>query len=204
MISAMTKYTFLLLNGDRDRFLEDLQGLGVVDIKRSSKPVDDVSGKIVVRIEELKERIKEKFSCTGRTDVYFLATVFYAEDLRIASISAQKKGLLQESEAYRKRRDETLDAIRREYVTPSGRLALDTMTAEALALRFHLVPKEAEQDLAKRLNDRVIGHDYKCVTGIIGTKYLLNVSFCVAGVSGITLPSTVSMSPGCSISGFFA
>ena len=66
MISAMTKYTFLLLNGDRDRFLEDLQGLGVVDIKRSSKPVDDVSGKIVVRIEELKERIKEISSGSDR------------------------------------------------------------------------------------------------------------------------------------------
>ena len=66
MISAMTKYTFLLLNGDRDRFLEDLQGLGVVDIKRSSKPVDDVSGKIVVRIEELKERIKEMSSGSDR------------------------------------------------------------------------------------------------------------------------------------------
>ena len=66
MISAMTKYTFLLLNGDRNRFLEDLQGLGVVDIKRSSKPVDDVSGKIVVRIEELKERIKEISSGSDR------------------------------------------------------------------------------------------------------------------------------------------
>ena len=123
----------------------------------------------------LDQEKEEKFSCIGRTDVYFLATVFYAEDLRIASISAQKKGLLQESEAHQKRREEILGAIRREYVTPSGRLALDTMTAEALALRFHLVPKEAEQNLAKRLNDRVIGHDYKCVTGIIGTKYLLNV-----------------------------
>lgn len=66
MISAMTKYTFLLLNGDRNRFLEDLQGLGVVDIKRSSKPVDDISGKIVVRIEELKERIKEISSGSDR------------------------------------------------------------------------------------------------------------------------------------------
>ena len=59
MISAMTKYTFLLLDGDRQRFLEDIQELGVVDIKRSSKPVDDVSRKIVDRIEALKEEIKE-------------------------------------------------------------------------------------------------------------------------------------------------
>ena len=123
----------------------------------------------------LDQEKEAKFSCSGRTDVYFLSTVFYAECLRIASISAQKKGLLKEAKAHENRRIEVLSAIRKEYVTPSGRLALDTMTAEALALRFHLVPKEAEPALAKTLNDRAIGHDFKCVTGIIGTKYLLNV-----------------------------
>lgn len=38
MITPMTKYSFVLLNGDKDLFLERLQELGVVDITRSSKP----------------------------------------------------------------------------------------------------------------------------------------------------------------------
>ena len=40
MITPMTKYSFILLNGMQDQLLEDLQGLGLMDITRSTKPVD--------------------------------------------------------------------------------------------------------------------------------------------------------------------
>ena len=40
MIEKMTKYSFILLSADKEKFLEDLTELGVVDITRSSKPVD--------------------------------------------------------------------------------------------------------------------------------------------------------------------
>ena len=40
MITLMDKYSFILLSGDRDRFLDEIQELGVVDIKRSSKAID--------------------------------------------------------------------------------------------------------------------------------------------------------------------
>ena len=42
MIDKMTKYSFILLSGDAPGFLKDLEGLGVVDITRSEKPVDDI------------------------------------------------------------------------------------------------------------------------------------------------------------------
>ena len=40
MITKMTKYSFVLLTGEKEGFLEQLQELGVVDISRSVKPVD--------------------------------------------------------------------------------------------------------------------------------------------------------------------
>ena len=43
MITKMTKYSFVLLTGEKDGFLEQLQELGVVDITRSVKPVDSDS-----------------------------------------------------------------------------------------------------------------------------------------------------------------
>ena len=43
MITKMTKYSFILLSGESEAFLENLQELGVVDIQRSTKPVDQVS-----------------------------------------------------------------------------------------------------------------------------------------------------------------
>ncbi|MBR6092193.1 MAG: hypothetical protein IKQ09_05185 [Bacteroidales bacterium] len=39
----MTKYNFILLSGDVEEFLKKLQGVGVMDITRSTKPVDETS-----------------------------------------------------------------------------------------------------------------------------------------------------------------
>ena len=39
----MTKYNFILMSGDVEAFLKKLQGVGVVDITRSTKPVDEKS-----------------------------------------------------------------------------------------------------------------------------------------------------------------
>ena len=57
MISKMTKYTFVLLSGDKDKFLEDLSALGLVDIVRSAKPVDDTSAELLSDAEKLKRAI---------------------------------------------------------------------------------------------------------------------------------------------------
>ncbi len=55
----MTKYSFVLLNSDKDLFLEKLQELGVVDITRSAKPMDDVSKDIMLEIEDIRKVISE-------------------------------------------------------------------------------------------------------------------------------------------------
>ncbi len=57
MITSMTKYSFILLSGEQGKFLSNLQELGVVDITRSAKPVDDRSEAIVRRAEALKKTI---------------------------------------------------------------------------------------------------------------------------------------------------
>lgn len=43
MVTEMTKYNFILLSGDVEEFLKKLQGVSVVDITRSTKPVDEKS-----------------------------------------------------------------------------------------------------------------------------------------------------------------
>ena len=52
MIEKMTKYSFILLKGEEAKFLEQLRELGVVDIKRSSVPVDDHSTDLLDRIDQ--------------------------------------------------------------------------------------------------------------------------------------------------------
>ena len=51
MVTEMTKYDFILMSGDADAFLEKLQSVGVVDITRSLKPIDDKSEKLSARAD---------------------------------------------------------------------------------------------------------------------------------------------------------
>ena len=43
MVDKMMKYSFILLSGESEEFLKQLQELGVVDISRSTKPVSEES-----------------------------------------------------------------------------------------------------------------------------------------------------------------
>ena len=51
MIAPMTKYSFILLKGDQEGLLEKLQEIGLVDITRSVKPIDDKSAAILAEAE---------------------------------------------------------------------------------------------------------------------------------------------------------
>lgn len=52
MVTKMTKYSFILLSGMKDTFLEQLQELGVVDITRSRRPIDENSALMLSRADE--------------------------------------------------------------------------------------------------------------------------------------------------------
>ena len=47
MVDKMIRYSFILLSGETEGFLAKLQELGVVDVTRSAKPVDEQSSKML-------------------------------------------------------------------------------------------------------------------------------------------------------------
>ncbi len=51
MIASMTKYSFILLSGRQEDLLEQLQQIGLVDITRSSKPMDDKSRELMSEVD---------------------------------------------------------------------------------------------------------------------------------------------------------
>ncbi len=51
MITRMTKYAFVLLNGQQESLVEQLQELGLMDITRSVKPVDEASQDISAELD---------------------------------------------------------------------------------------------------------------------------------------------------------
>ena len=57
MIEKMTAYSFVLLSSDKERFLEDIRNLNVLDITRSVKPVDTRSEELVSQIDSRRALI---------------------------------------------------------------------------------------------------------------------------------------------------
>ena len=58
MIASMTKYSFILLNGEQNDLLEQLQEIGLVDVTRSTKPIDDTSPKLAGEVDLLNGLIQ--------------------------------------------------------------------------------------------------------------------------------------------------
>lgn len=57
MIDKMTRFDFILLSSESESFLTELQSLGVVDITRSVKAIDDKSAAMMAEADSLKKRI---------------------------------------------------------------------------------------------------------------------------------------------------
>lgn len=55
MIEKMTKYSFILLSGYTEEFLQSLQKIGMMDITRSRKPVDEKSSALLDRMKDCKD-----------------------------------------------------------------------------------------------------------------------------------------------------
>lgn len=109
----------------------------------------------------------------GRTDHYYLTNVLHAHSLRLAAKTAEILGQEEEAKTYREKYRAHLERVRREYFTPGGRLCFDTVTAQVVALHFGIVPQEHRRKLAETLNENVVRHGYRVVTGFIGTPFLL-------------------------------
>ena len=77
MIEKMTKYSFILLSGKTEEFLRRLQELGLVDITRSSKPVDERSAALLSMTNELKKAASK------------LESIDYSQDPDLEKIEAE-------------------------------------------------------------------------------------------------------------------
>lgn len=102
MVTEMTKYDFILLSGDADAFLEKLQAVGVVDITRSMKPVDEKSEKLSARAEVYRKALSalktiEKADDPGQKPTDFAVEVMETVNEK-AAIEAQLPQLRKEAD----------------------------------------------------------------------------------------------------------
>lgn len=71
MISPMTKYSFILLSGQTEEFLSKIQDLGVIDITRSVKPVDEKSEALLSEADTVKKALNVLNNCDAEPEKGF-------------------------------------------------------------------------------------------------------------------------------------
>ena len=71
MISPMTKYSFILLSGQTEEFLSKIQDLGVIDITRSIKLVDEKSEALLSEADTVKKALNVLNSCDAEPEKGF-------------------------------------------------------------------------------------------------------------------------------------
>jgi alpha-L-rhamnosidase len=111
----------------------------------------------------------------GATPNDLTATAFYANSAGILSRASALLGRRREAADYAQLHRRIVDAFRREFFTPSGRLAARTQTAHILALAFDLAPPEHRKrttDTLVRLIEENGGH---LTTGFLGTPFACRV-----------------------------
>ena len=162
MVDKMMKYSFILLSEETEGFLEKLQELGVVDVTRSAKPIDDVSVKMLDETAASKRIILklEGIDYTKDADKEAIAkaaeTAILAEDM---TDGAQKAFVeLMELEAARNSAAKEM-SIRRPW-GEFDKARLDSLNALGYTVRYYIVPaKKFSQDWAQLYPLEIISQD---------------------------------------------
>ena len=116
--------------------------------------------------------VEDPLNRFGGTEPAYLASAFYSYSAGIVSKAARVLNRNEDAEYYRNLSEEIKSAIRKEYFTETGRLAVNTQTAHVIALYMDLVPDEWKERIAFDLRMKLKQTGYHLRTGFLGTPYL--------------------------------
>lgn len=111
-----------------------------------------------------------------RTPGELVSTFYYYYSAHLTSRMAEILGRKADAEAYAKLAAEIREAFNKKFLNADGTYANGTQTAHTLALYLDLAPKERRGAVFSRLRDDIVyGKDTHLTTGIIGTKYIMEL-----------------------------
>ncbi|MHB0864954.1 family 78 glycoside hydrolase catalytic domain [Paenibacillus sp. SEL3] len=108
----------------------------------------------------------------GATDVYFIASAFYAYSTSLLMETAKVLNKEEDATKYRQLYQRIIADFRDEYITKKGRLVSETQTGCILTLNFDLAEEKDRPRILKALVENLNRHDNHLVTGFLGTPYL--------------------------------
>lgn len=112
---------------------------------------------------------------TGGTEIAFISSAYYCYSSMLVAKAARVLGREAIASQYETLSNEVRTAIQEEYFTSTGRLALNTQTAFAVALFMDLVPEKHRNRIAQDLRERLKKDKNHLKTGFVGTPYLCRV-----------------------------
>ena len=115
----------------------------------------------------------DKSSSLGGTDQYYVASAYYFYSTLLCAKAAAVLGKQEDEKKYSDRAEAIRSAIRAEYFTPTGRIAVPTQTALALAIAFDFAAPEHRERLAHDLREKLVAKKVHLDTGFVGTYFLL-------------------------------
>ncbi|WP_084134693.1 alpha-L-rhamnosidase [Paenibacillus harenae] len=108
----------------------------------------------------------------GGTDTDFIASAYYRYSSQLLAKAAKVLRKDDMADYYGRISDEVKTAIENEFFSKTGRLALDTQTAYAVALFMDLVPHVYRTKVVEALRKRLKIDRNHLKTGFVGTPYL--------------------------------
>ena len=162
MVDKMIKYSFILLSEETDGFLNKLQELGVVDVTRSAKPIDDHSAAMLDSVATAKRVIGKLESVNYSKDENKKAIdIAYGRAvLEKDMVAGAQKSLatLAELEAAKSASDKEVKARR-----PWGKFdksRLEQLQTLGYAVRYYVAPKKKfSSDWAELYPLQVVAED---------------------------------------------
>ncbi|MBE5966524.1 MAG: alfa-L-rhamnosidase RamA [Lachnospiraceae bacterium] len=111
----------------------------------------------------------------GGTPTDLIATAYYAYSSELVAKAARILGKEKEAKEYHQLSMEIKEAFCEEFVSPRGRLAVDTQTAYVLVVFMDLVPEKYKGRMIEGLRANLEKNKYYLKTGFVGTSYLCRV-----------------------------
>jgi alpha-L-rhamnosidase len=108
----------------------------------------------------------------GGTDMYLVSSAYYYHSTGIVAKAAAVLGYEDLAKQYESLAAEIKHAIKKEFFTENGRLAVPTQTAHVLALYLDFVPDEHKERIANDLRMRLRMDKNHLRTGFVGTPYI--------------------------------
>lgn len=157
MITPMTKYSFILLTEQTEGFLRSLSEIGLVDIQRGTKPMDDCSLGLLSEIQAIKKDI---------------ACIENGEDEKLKAMVSQRSALARKAETLK---------IWGNYDPEK----LEQLAAQGIKLNFFKVASKKFEEVWKenyplQIINEIDGRIYFVIPSVSGEDTVFPVSPCAA------------------------